>query len=356
MMVAGAGLMPGAGSIAGLGSSLGVSSTLTSAISNFTSLPVVSQFSNIVTQATNTLAGPVLESLRTMGQDFTALTNAIPSSFTSALSAIAPGGVANGGLTGLINSTAQGIMGGPLGDLTQFGQVYNSAVGYLGQANQFINSNLNLGGLSSTFGEITGGMDNLITGGFNQVTEALGTFGSDLQNLGSMIDMNNLPNLGNPAALVKQLATVGGIVPAVEGTLNKIGLTTTDLLAVSQGNFSSLTDSANKALYQGMTEITGVNLQQVAGVLGVNLPALPRVNNMADLLDPSKILPNSFTALTMPTPDGLLGIYKDATGTINSNLEKFLVDPNAPVYAGDDEIVRARLNLAPISPDGNFTS
>jgi len=355
-MIAGSGLVPGASSIAGVGSSLGVSSALTSAVSNFTSLPIVSQFSNIVTQATGTLSGGVLDSLRTMGQDFAALTNAIPSSFTSALSAIAPGGVANGGLTGLITQTAQGIMGGPLQDLTQFGQIFNSAAGYIGQANQFINSNLNIGSLSSTFGSITGGMDNLITGSLSQVNEAFGQFGSDLKNLGSLVNLNDLPNLGSPEALLKQLASVGGITATVESALRDIGVTPSTITQLASGNFSSLTDTANKALYSKLTEITGTNLQQVTNILGVNLPALPGVQSMADLLDPSKILPNSFITLTTPTPDGLLGVYKDLSGTVNTNIEKFLVDPNTPRYTGDDPIVRARLGLVQIDSDGNLTS
>jgi hypothetical protein len=49
----------------------------------------------------------------------------------------------------------------------------------------------------------------------------------------------------------------------------------------------------------------------------------------------------------MPTPDGLRGIYA-GTNTVNTNIEKFLQDPNAPAYTGDDPIVRARLGLPPV--------
>lgn len=45
---------------------------------------------------------------------------------------------------------------------------------------------------------------------------------------------------------------------------------------------------------------------------------------MADLLNPAKILPTSFPTLTMPTPDGLKGIYADLAGSVNTNLEKYL--------------------------------
>ena len=325
-MVAGAGLIPGAAGIPGLGASLGVSGSLTGALGSFSSLPITGQFSDIVTQATGALSGGVLDNLRTMGADiFPALTNAIPSSFTSALSTIAPGGVFDGGFTGLISQTASGIMG--QGDLSKFGQIFNSAQGFLGQANQFINSNLNIGSLSSTFGSLTGGMDNLITGSFSQVSEAFGALGSDMSKLGNLIDMNNLPNLGDPAALVKQLSSVGGIVPGVESVLKQAGISTSDLASLATGTFPNISDSANKLLYEGMTKIAGPELAKVKSILGVTTP---NISNMADLLDPKKILPTSFPSLTMPTPDGLKGIYATVNGAVNTNLEKFVSGSNIP--------------------------
>jgi hypothetical protein len=41
---------------------------------------------------------------------------------------------------------------------------------------------------------------------------------------------------------------------------------------------------------------------------------------MADLLNPVKLFPNSFSSLTVNTPDGLRGIYLDSQGTVNSKL------------------------------------
>lgn len=343
MSIAGAGMLPGAGAISGLGSSLGVSSALTNTLGSFNALPITGQFSNIVTSATGVLGSGTLSSLRTLGAGtFPALTNAIPGGFSSALGPIASGGVFDGGFTGLISQTASGIMGS--GDLTQFGQIFNSTQGFIGQANQFVNSGLNLGGISATFGPITGGMDNLITGGFSQVSEAFGSLGSDLGNLGNLIDMNNLPNLGSPAALVGQLASVGGLVPGVESALRTAGVDSGSIARLATGGFVDVGDSANKLLYDGLTRVTGTELAQVKNVLGVRTSG---ITNMADLLNPAKILPNSYTTLTMPTPDGLRGIYA-STNTVNTNIEKFLQDPNAPAYTGDDPIVRARLGLPPV--------
>ena len=345
-MIAGAGMLPGAGALAGIGASLGVPANLTGALGSFDGLGITSAFSSVVTNATGVLGGGVLDSLRTLGADaFPALTNAIPGGFAGALSVatgglpgMAAGGVFDGGFTGLISGAASNIMGG--GDLTKFSQIFSASEGFLGQANQFINSNLNIGNLASTFGPITGGMDNLMTGGFSQVSEAFGSLGGDLGKLGNMINMNNLENLGSPAALVQQLTTVGGLVPSVSNVLKDAGLSTGQITNLVSGNLGGLTDSANKLLYEGMTWITGAELDQVKGILGVTTP---NISNMADLLNPVKILPNSFPTLTMPTPDGLRGIYTDPAGAVNSNLEKFLTNPTQAVTAiNPDLITRTR--------------
>jgi hypothetical protein len=370
-MIAGAGLLQNTG--------LSVSSVLTNNIGSFTSLPITSQFSNIVSSASGAIGGSALSSLRTLGSGvFPALTNAIPASFTGAL-----GSVANGGFTGLIQSTANTIMGS--GNLGNFAQVFNTAQSFTGLANTFINSNANVSALAGTFGPLTGGMNGLITGGASLVSQSLGTLGSDLKSLGNLVDLGNLSNLGNPSALLRQVTNIGGLVPGVESALKNAGVAPDIINSFALPEFSGVSDSLNKALYQGMEKITGVELQQVKDILGVKLP---EITNMAQLLDPKAILPNSFPTLTMPTPDGLRGIYEPLTGAVNSKLGEYFKTPlattvqsistdlvnqaklNLPTvtgiysntsdedltYTGDDEIVLARVNderrrrgLAPLS-------
>lgn len=335
MMTAGAGMLPAGAAVPGIGASLAVNSTLTNVVGNFNSLPITSQFSSVVTNATGVLSGSVLSSLRTLGANtFPALTNAIPGSLAGNLGVMAPGGVFDGGLTGLVGNAATNIMGG--GDLTRFSQIFSAAEGMAGQANQFINSNLNVDALSSTFGAVTGGMDNLTTGGFNQVTEAFGSFGQDLGNLGSLINMGDLDNLGSPAALVKQLSDVGGLLPSVSDLLKQSGLSTSEISDFVSGNSGGLTDSANKLLYEGMGQITGQELDQVKNILGVTTPGL---TSMADLLNPVKILPSCFPTLTMPTPDGLRGIYATEQGAVNTNLEPYLSTATQTLRSINPELI-----------------
>lgn len=345
-------MLPGADAIPGIGSSLGVPSALTSTVSDFDNLSITSQFSAIVATATGNLSSGVLDSLRTLGANsFPALTNAIPGGQVPSLSIVAPNGVFNGGFTGLVDSAATNIMGA--GDLTKFAQVFFASEGFLGQSNQFINSNLNIASIGTTFNPLTGGMDSVITGGFNQVSEAFAALGGDLSNLGNLINMNNLENLGSPAALVKQLIDVGGLVPSVNSVLKQAGLSTSQITSLVSGNLGGLTDSANKALYEGMTRITGSELDQIKSILGVTTP---NIGSMAELLNPVKILPNSFPTLTMPTPDGLRGIYTNSSGSVNTNLEKFISNSTQSLTSINPDLITRTRQGTGLAGNNPFTA
>lgn len=372
MMIAGAGLLPSGASDPQIGASLDVAANLVTVLDDYSSLPVIQQFTDVLTAAGgNVLTANTLATLQTVAANtLPALSNAIPEDYWGDLSAVAPGNVFQlydsgnvfvGGLSGLISNMADNIMGE--GDLTRFCQIYTAAEGYAGQANQYINSNLNVAKISSTFGPQNGGMDAVITGGFNQVTEAFGAFGQDLQRLGSLINMKSLDSLGSPVALIKQVIDQGGLLPAVNNLLRSAGLDAGQINSLAAGNLGGVTDSANKLLYESMTRITGDTLAQICAVLGVTLPvgrasqipysdssaarpAAPRaaatdntINTMADLLNPVKIFPNSFFTLTMPTPDGLRAIYATQSGAVNTNLEQYLSTATATVRPIDPAVI-----------------
>jgi len=383
MMIATAGLVPSGASDPQIGASLDVSANLVTALTDYNDLPVIQQFTDILTAAGgNVITANTLATLQTVAANtIPALSNAIPEDYWGDLTLVAPGNIfqqydmANvfvGGFSGLINDMAENIMGG--GDLTRFAQIYSSAQGYAGQANQFINSNLNVGTISSTFGPQNGGMDSVITGGFNQVTEAFGAFGSDLQKLGNLINLRSLDSLGSPAALIKQVIDLGGLTPTVTNLLRQAGLTSGQISSLAAGSLGGITDSANKLLYEGMTRVTGDSLQQICTILGVTLPvgqtsarnpAADRastantINTMADLLNPVKIFPNSFATLTMPTPDGLRAIYATPSGAVNTNLEKYLstaTDTVKPINAELINRTRQDSEVAGITNTGFATA
>jgi hypothetical protein len=363
MMIASAGLLPSGAADPAIGASLDISANLVTVLNQYETLPVITQFTDILTAGSgNVLAANTLATLQTVAANsLPALSNAIPADYWGELSEVAPGNIYQeydsgnvfvGGFSGLINDMADNIMGG--GDLTRFCQIYTAAEGYAGQANQYINSNLNVGTISSTFGPQNGGMDNVMTGGFNQVTEALGAFGQDLRNLGNLINMKSLASLGSPAALVKQVIDQGGVTSTINNLLRQAGLDAGQINSLAAGSLGGITDTANKLLYEGMTQITGDALVQICAILGVTLtvgrtsartpaadPAstVNTINTMADLLNPVKIFPNSFYTLTMPTPDGLRAIYATQQGAVNTNLERYLTTATDTVKPIDSALI-----------------
>jgi hypothetical protein len=151
------------------------------------------------------------------------------------------------------------------------------------------------------------GLDNMITADFAKVSSDLPLLGQDLVNLGFLISLPNLANLGEPAALLEQLAAVGNMgnstLPCVDVALRSVGLSTQDIINLISNNRQSLFnpngltdnqfDRLQQKAYQGFTLVGGDCLDQVKAVLGVDVP----LDDMADLLDPAKILPQSFPTL-----------------------------------------------------------
>jgi hypothetical protein len=80
-------------------------------------------------------------------------------------------------------------------------------------------------------------------------------------------------------------------------------------------------------MYQAMTQITGSDLNQILQILSVTTTG---INTMADLLDPTKLFPNSFASLTVKTANGLRSIYENSNGAVNSKL----VDDLPPYVLG----------------------
>jgi hypothetical protein len=288
-LIAGAGILGNVGGVA-----IGANTDLTSNISSYTSVGVVSQFA--------TIAGSGYISINVVANTFPALTNAIPTAYQ--------GSLGSGTMTGEITTQSGNILGG--GDLGKFEQVFNASGGYQQQANQFIKSTIN----ATNSNVVTGftSQDNIITGGFSDVTQAFAEFGADVAQLGVLIDLNNLNNLGSPAALLEQISTLGYPTPGLTTALLDAGISQD---AIDNVGTTAFTPAEQKLIYQAMTTVTGNDLTQVLKLLKVTTP---NINTMADLLNPYKLFPRSYITLTAPTANGLRGIYVDTAGSVNSNL------------------------------------
>lgn len=284
-LIAGASLLQNQG--------IGVSSELTAAISAYSSTPLMQAF----------LAAAALDSsIDTLGaSSVPAFSNSIPAAYASLGTQ----------MTDVI--TAQATLDAGSGDVSKFVQAFNIASSYGRITNQFINSAVN----SQTYlaGTFTSTND-MITGDITTVNLATPAFGQDLSNLGRLIDLANLRELGYPLALVQSVVSITGNIPVLSLLLLAEGVPEEIVLNITDPTLS-VADAIQKLIYQAMTRITGTELEQILQVLNVTTTGL---DNMADLLNPYKLFPNSFLSLTVTTGNGVRAIYINASGSVNTNL------------------------------------
>jgi hypothetical protein len=288
-LIAGAAIL---GNIGGV--PIGANTGLTANINSYTSVPVVSQFSS-------SSGGYV--SVNVVANTFPALTNAIPSAYQ--------GNLGSGTLTSAVSSQANDILGN--GNLGNLEQVLSSAQGFVSSNNQLIKSAINANNPNVVIG--FGNQDNIITGGLSKLTLAFSVFSDDLARTGTTINFADLNNLGSPVTLLRQIGSSSYSTPGLNTALLTVGIRQDQ---INDLNTAEFTDVEQKLIYQAMTQVTGSDLAEVLFLLGVTTPG---IQTMADLLNPTKLFPNSFNTFTTPTANGLRGIYINSTGSVNSLLE-----------------------------------
>jgi hypothetical protein len=292
-LIAGAGILGNVGGIP-----IMANTDLGNSISSYTSVTVVSRFASIAA------SGYINQNA--VANSFPALTNAVPTAYQ--------GNLGSATLTSTVNTEVTNILGN--GDLGKFDQVIGPSQNLVEQTNQLVRTALNANAATNSFTFFN--QDNIITGGLSQLTQAFRAFGEDLLRLGNLIDLANLPALGDPISLLRQIAYFTNIPPGLNTALLEAGIPEE---AVADPANYTWSEQQQKLVYQVMTQITGNDLAQVLKLLKVTTP---NIQTMSDLLNPVKIFPSSFNTLTAPTNDGIRGIYLNSTGAINSNLETTL--------------------------------
>lgn len=301
---------------------IGVSTALTTQISSWDAQTWVAQLHQAITLGGTPanvpfpgnvapLANSTLNVMYTIGSTTCpAFGDAVPANVTNITV-----GYANPGLTGFILGQANAVINA--NDLSKFCQAFSSATGYVALTNEVINTSQN----SNTFlGPTFTNMDSVTTGDVSNMNLVLPSFGADLLKLGKAINLQNLGNLGSPAALLYQLVSQGGIIPDLQAILLSYGVPQAEIDRLADPNYD-MADTYQKLAYRSMTAVTGSTLEQCLAVLDVTTP---NITNLADLLNPVKMFPTSFSTLTTATTVGVRGIYKDTNGTVNSNLEQQL--------------------------------
>jgi hypothetical protein len=175
-------------------------------------------------------------------------------------------------------------------------------------------------------------MNDMITGGITQVSLATSALGTDLSNLGRLVNLALLDDFGSPLGLIQQIYTVTGAIPSVSIAFISAGVPVDVVLSLNRPAIS-VTDAVQRLMYEAMSEITGSALQQILSVMQVSTPG---INTMADLLNPLRLFPLSYQTLTVPTKFGKRAIYLNASGSVNQNLATEL--PNYVINGSNTEL------------------
>lgn len=301
-LIAGAGILGNVGGVP-----ISANSAVITSLSDYSNLSVVLQFANVKSTGNAVLTSNTMSALNNLAANiFPALTDAVPSAYQSSL-----GNTPIGGLTSIVSTEINQIMGS--GDIGIFDQVLVQADAFRITSNQMINSTVNANDAAavSTYSS----QDTTMTGGLSQITLAFPAFGADLAALGFAIDLTNLPNIGSPEALLRQIYTRTNGLPELTQALTLAGI---DRSVIDNIDTVPMTDQQQKIAFEVMTKITRNTLIQILRLLRVSTPGL---SNLADLLNPVKAFPNSFNTLTAPTANGVRAIYINSSGAVNTNLE-----------------------------------
>lgn len=239
--------------------------------------------------------------------------------------------VGNAGYATSITTAASTYLGS--GDFGKFAQAFGAAQGYISLTNGIIDSAVNVNS-DDYLGPTYSGMDNLISGDIGKVNLAFPAFGADLANIGSAVKFSKVDQIGTPASLLQNLAEAGnmlnGSTPCVTAELQAQGLSDQNIADLVNGNVKSLFnpngltqnqfDVLQRAAYPALINVTGDCLTEVLSILDCTTP---NIATMADLLNPVKLYPTSYTSLTLPTPNGPVLIY-NTDGSVNSAIEPIL--------------------------------
>lgn len=326
-LTAGAGLLQNTG--------IAINSVFSGAVQQYELIaPIANLLATLNLAASANLSNATITSLQTLGNS---VCPALGDSVPSASANVAPLPVGSSlGFVGFLETVGNTQLGS--GDVGKFAQAFAAAQGYVGLTNQFIISAANA---NEYLGPTFTNLDDMITADLSKVSLALPTLGADLVELGFLIDLSNILHLGEPAALLQQLSARGNMgnstLPCVQATLNMAGLTDAEIADLISNNRESLFnpdgltpnqfDRLQQRAYRGMTMVAGDCLTEVLDILDVTTP---NIDDMADLLDPTKILPNSYP--TLKFGDQL--IY-GPDGSVNSGISQEL---NATTVTGCDEL------------------
>ena len=150
-------------------------------------------------------------------------------------------------------------------------------------------------------------MNDLISADVTGVTLATATFGQDFISAGKAIDLASISTFGLPSNLLMTLQRYNALTKSVSLALLATGMTLSEITEIL-GKVNPITTTQERFIYAAFTIILGQDLADVCIPLNCKTTGL---DSLADLLNPMKLFPNSYTALTVP-------VYNASPGPTNS--------------------------------------
>jgi len=174
-------------------------------------------------------------------------------------------------------------------------------------------------------------MDDLITSDCLGVNLANNLFGYDLENLGYALNLATITTFGFPSNLLKILGDKNAIIQDLALSLLLTGMQDVEIQDLISGKIETPTVQQEQNIYKAFQNITGENLQEILNILECKTPGL---TSLVDLLDVKKLLPNSYSTLTVPK-------YNDTLGLPTNSKTYFLVYDGTEI---NDAIITEAMN------------
>jgi hypothetical protein len=184
----------------------------------------------------------------------------------------------------------------------EFLSSFASAQSFIDYNNQAIMANQN----SKTFLDGSySNMDDLISADIYGINLANTLFGTDLDNLGKVINLARIDSFGLPSVLLQTLGQSNAVVQDLVLALLSSGLDSSEVQGLISGTITTPTVEQEQQIYSAFLIIIGENLEEVLAPLQCTTQGLL---SLADLLDVKKLFPNSYQSLTVPKYNSELGL------------------------------------------------
>lgn len=184
----------------------------------------------------------------------------------------------------------------------EFLSSFSSAQSFIDYNNQAIMANQN----SKTFLDGSySNMDDLISADIYGISLANTLFGTDLDNLGKVINLSRIDSFGLPSVLLQTLGENNAVIQDLVLALLSSGLESSEVQGLISGSIPTPTVEQEQQIYSAFLIIIGENLEEAIAPLQCTTQGL---ESLADLLDVKKLFPNSYQSLTVPKYNSELGL------------------------------------------------